>query len=368
MGIYLKGDVYWFIKQHKGRRIEQSLYTKIKREAEKRYAGILPTITDGSYFAAPKQVPTLHEVMERYMNQVSPLQKGHSRNEAICKYWCDFFGVNLSMSDVTKSLLSSYKAKRLTGEIIHQNRKASESTVKKELSFLRQVFSHAANEWEDEWSGYFKTFVNPIKKVIKGLKDNERTRYITQKEANNLARYMPEWLFNIVIIAAETGYRRGKLAKLLKSQVDLDSGWINASQNSAREKNVRPVKMTSVLKQHLKNILRKTNVDSEYLFSDENGKVYSPNRISIAFGRACKAAGIKDLRLHDLRHDFATRLINAGASLYQVQHQLAHSDPRQTQRYAHLDPGNQSVVDKIDGTGTTTILLQSKERELQHVP
>lgn len=84
---------------------------------------------------------------------------------------------------------------------------------------------------------------------------------------------------------------------------------------------------------------------------------------SVEFGRACKAAGVHDLHLHDLRHDFASRLINAGASLYQVQHQLAHSDPRTTQRYAHLLPENKNVVDKIDVTGTTTVLLQSKEKE-----
>lgn len=85
------------------------------------------------------------------------------------------------------------------------------------------------------------------------------------------------------------------------------------------------------------------------------------------------SSGILQLSLpkfaaHNLRHDFATRLINAGASVYQVQHQLAHSDPGMTQRYAHLLPENQNVVDKIDGKGTTIILLQSKEKELRQVP
>jgi integrase len=150
----------------------------------------------------------------------------------------------------------------------------------------------------------------------------------------------------------------------MKSQIDLDSGWINVPQKKAREKNARPIKMTAVVKQFLAKVLEKSHSGSLYVFSDQNGEPFSPNRISVAFGRACKAAGIHDLHLHDLRHDFASRLINAGATLYQVQHQLAHRDPRQTQRYAHLDPGNRNVVKMIDGTGTTTILLQSKEKEL----
>jgi len=152
---------------------------------------------------------------------------------------------------------------------------------------------------------------------------------------------------------------------LLNTQIDFNSGWINIPQKKAREKNARPVKMTNVVRQYLAKILKKSNADNPFVFTDENGNPCQPNWISVAFGRACKAAEIQDLRYHDLRHDFATRLINAGSSLYQVQHQLSHSDPRISQRYAHLLPENQTVVERIDGTGTTTILLQSKEKELQ---
>jgi len=79
--------------------------------------------------------------------------------------------------------------------------------------------------------------------------------------------------------------------------------------------------------------------------------------------RACERAGIQNLRFHDLRHDFATLLINNGASLYQVQHALGHKDQRMSQRYAHLLPENRDVVNYIEGKGTTTILLQSEEDE-----
>lgn len=350
------------IKQHKGKKVEVSLYTKVKRVAERRFAEILPTIIDGSYFAVPKKVPTVREVMDRYMREVSPMQKGHDRNKAIYEYWCDFFGDCLLMSDVNRSLLSTYKAKRLNGELMHGKRKAGESTVKKELSYLRQVFSHASDAWEEDWGGYFTNYVNPVKKVIKGMSDNARTRYVIKDEALALAKTLPEWLFDIVIVSCETGLRRGKLARLLKTELDFDSGWINLPQKTSREKNARPIKMTKVVRKFLLKVLERSGPKSLYLFTDEDGNPYSLNRISVAFGRACKAAGISNLRLHDLRHDFATRLINAGSSLFQVQHQLAHSDPRQTQRYAHLLPENQNVVDKIDGTGTTTILLRSKKK------
>jgi integrase len=49
-------------------------------------------------------------------------------------------------------------------------------------------------------------------------------------------------------------------------------------------------------------------------------------------------AGLPGLRLHDLRHSFASFLVNRGASLYVVQNLLGHSNPSMTQRYAHLVP------------------------------
>ena len=46
--------------------------------------------------------------------------------------------------------------------------------------------------------------------------------------------------------------------------------------------------------------------------------------------------GLKDVRVHDLRHTFASFLVNSGHSLYEVQKMLGHADPRTTMRYAHL--------------------------------
>ena len=52
---------------------------------------------------------------------------------------------------------------------------------------------------------------------------------------------------------------------------------------------------------------------------------------------ACrKRAGLPEFRIHDLRHSFASFLVNAGRSLYEVQQLLGHADIRTTSRYAHL--------------------------------
>jgi integrase len=52
--------------------------------------------------------------------------------------------------------------------------------------------------------------------------------------------------------------------------------------------------------------------------------------------RIRQRAGLEDVRLHDLRHSFASFLVNGGVSLYIVQALLGHANARTTQRYAHL--------------------------------
>ncbi len=79
-------------------------------------------------------------------------------------------------------------------------------------------------------------------------------------------------------------------------------------------------------------------IRSSYVFCRPDGKRYV--EIKGAFRRALKAAGIEDFRFHDLRHCFASALVQRGVDLYQVQRLLGHKDGRMTQRYAHLSPEN----------------------------
>jgi hypothetical protein len=51
------------------------------------------------------------------------------------------------------------------------------------------------------------------------------------------------------------------------------------------------------------------------------------------------SVGLRDVRVHDLRHSFASALVNRGATLFDVQKLLGHSSPKMTERYSHLTPG-----------------------------
>ena len=81
-----------------------------------------------------------------------------------------------------------------------------------------------------------------------------------------------------------------------------------------------------------------------------------------AFIRACKAAGIEDFSLHDLRHTFASQLRINGADLHTVGQLLGHKDLRMTARYSHLSPEYLgAAASKLDDVFTGALTLGQGE-------
>ncbi len=80
-----------------------------------------------------------------------------------------------------------------------------------------------------------------------------------------------------------------------------------------------------------------TNGKSEWLFTSSRGDGYQRmTTINKVWQEIRKDAGLPWLRLHDLRHNFASFLVNSGRTLYEVQQILGHAQSQVTERYAHL--------------------------------
>ena len=95
------------------------------------------------------------------------------------------------------------------------------------------------------------------------------------------------------------------------------------------------------------------------------GRAASLSHLPIRFGfllswnTARNEAGLADVRIHDLRHSFASFLVNAGRSLYEVQKILGHTQVKTTQRYAHLAQG--TLIDAADEVAKAVPLLIAAE-------
>lgn len=158
------------------------------------------------------------------------------------------------------------------------------------------------------------------------------------------------------------GLRRGELAGLKWSAVDLDAGVVrvietrvvvDARATSSTPKTAagrRAVKLDAGLVAELRrhreivNLERQvagdTWTDTGFVFVDELGEPYRPELISRTFARLARQAGLRQIRLHDLRHTAASLMLAAGESPKVVAEILGHSSPVITQVvYQHLMPG-----------------------------
>jgi integrase len=128
-----------------------------------------------------------------------------------------------------------------------------------------------------------------------------------------------------------TGARKREVLDARWCDIDTArSFWRIPVTKSGRERHV-PLSTAAV--ELLQSVSRRRNC--EWIFA--NPQTLKPYvSVFISWNTARTAAGLSDVRMHDLRHSFASFLVNAGCSLYEVQKILGHASVVMTQRYSHL--------------------------------
>tara|TARA_R110000868_G_scaffold144960_1_gene364466 strand:- start:10950 stop:12170 length:1221 start_codon:yes stop_codon:yes gene_type:complete len=147
-----------------------------------------------------------------------------------------------------------------------------------------------------------------------------------------------DYLKPMIIIALNTGVRRSELLNLKRQDINLEQGtlFVEKSKNYL----ARHIPLNKAAKQALAQWLKPTQrMNSRYVFPNLSQPEKPLKSVKKAWTKIIKEdAGIEDFRWHDLRHDFASRLVMKNVSLYVVQKLLGHRKIEQTMKYAHLAP------------------------------
>jgi integrase len=91
----------------------------------------------------------------------------------------------------------------------------------------------------------------------------------------------------------------------------------------------------------------------DFLVIDSKGKQFDQHEIRRTHWRVCERAGVREIRVHDLRHTYASHYIMNGGGLAELQMLLGHSTPQMTQKYAHLAPGFLESKAKVVSFGSS---------------
>jgi integrase len=181
---------------------------------------------------------------------------------------------------------------------------------------------------------------NPVKE-IKNLKDdNKIERYLTEQQIidllNAVRQSNSEMLQYIVLFLIYTGARKREVLDARWRDIDwAQKSWRIPKTKSGKVRHVPLSTGAMKLLEHLRLQIREGLLNEQPIFANPNtGQPFVS--FFFSWNNARKRAGLPDFRIHDLRHSFASYLVNAGRSLYEVQELLGHADIKTTSRYAHL--------------------------------
>lgn len=225
--------------------------------------------------------------------------------------------------------MDAVTAERVAVVISRANLRLSAATVNRLLVLLRYMFNLAIR-WHTVGVVSNPTASHKLKRL-----SNHRERFLSAAETQQLivaVNASPNPMLRYIIpFLLLTGARKREVLDACWRDVDRErSFWRIPITKSGRERHV-PLSAAAIAL--LDTVPRRRHCD--WIFA--NPKTLKPYvSIFSSWNTARTAAGLAEVRVHDLRHSFASFLVNAGCSLYEVQKILGHSSVVMTQRYSHL--------------------------------
>ena len=238
------------------------------------------------------------------------------------------------------------------------------------LARLRHLFNWAITENISDSSPFKRGDVTVVK--LDHRAESERTRRLQPAEPGRngepdkpgeeerLLLHASGHLRALIVAALSTGCRLGELLGLQWSQIRRDQDglarWVvlPASKTKTHEERVLPI--SSNLRAELE--MRRTDPRGEelppdaYVFGNEVGE--QVKSLKTAWRNTCRRAGIVDLRFHDLRREFACRLLESSADLHDVKDFLGHANIATTSRYLNLRVGQGASPGRWNGLNLQT--------------
>ena len=269
---------------------------------------------------------TLGVLVQRYRDMVTPRKKVRENETLVLNAFLRRPICRKTLNELRAVDFAAYRDWRL--------KTIKPTTLKRELSVIRNVFVVAKREWG------FPIRENPIDRLAFKAPDQRRERRLRNGEYERLieaarSRKNP-YIIPIINFAIETGMRRGEILAMRWDHVDLKQRSVLILQTKNGHTRTIPLSTRAV------KILEGLSRTWDRVFP------VSGNAVRLAWGRVAKKAGIDDLHFHDLRHEAVSRFFEFGLTTPEVALISGHRDMRMLFRYSH--PQRAAVIKKLDQT------------------
>lgn len=286
-----RGPAQWRVQvRRKGWPVQTETF-ETKKEAQDWATKVEAGMVEGTFVDLSEvKKTTLYDVLDRFKREITPTHKG---------WLAEQYRISMLMRHpIALRILASLRAVDFANYRDERLKQVSPATVRHEL----MVFSMVLNHCRKEWSMPVQNFILDIKKPAVS---NERKRRLVNDEESRLLTAIDEVgsgdLRLAVVLAIETGMRRSEVFGLTWGNVDLSNQIIRLG--NTKNGDARTVPLTVAAEAALRTHPRALHTPRIFSFKRADD-------ITNGLIRACKQAGITDLRVHDLRHEAASRFAN----------------------------------------------------------
>ena len=307
---------------------------------------------------ARKAVITYTEFFDsHYLPFATSRKRSWKRDEELFRLRIKGVFGNKRLNELTRQQIQTFHASVKTEGL-------SAASADHHLKLIRHSLNLAV-EWgmlERNPAAGIKQF-NEDNKVEHYLDDDELDRLVSVLRAND-----PPMVCQVALFLLSTGARLSEALNADWAHIDRRSGVWRIPATNSKSKRVRSIPLNTSAMEVLDQL--GTEGKSEHLFINlqTTERLTAVNKV---WGRLRVKAGLPHLRLHDLRHQFASFLVNAGHTIYEVQKILGHSDTKVTERYAHLslrtlEKASNSASDALMGAGRGVVVAEMLEAAYVH--
>jgi integrase len=269
-----------------------------------------------------RSIPTLAElVRDRYLPHVKSYKRSWRTDETMLRIHI--------LPIVGPQYVDQIRAEPIAALVEKmREKKYSTGTTNRAVIVLRHIFN-LARKWrvpgvtENPTAG-INLAPDVNRERFLSLEEAQRLIVSIEQDENNVAA-------NAIMLLLLSGARRNEITYAKWEHVDLEKRTLLVPLSKSGKP--RSIALNGAAVELLRAI--QTTSRNDYVFPSPTTGRPSPS-LYFPWQRIRMRAGLPDLRLHDLRHSFASFLVNRGVSLYVVQGLLGHGNTRYTQRYAHL--------------------------------
>jgi len=301
-------------------------------QAKKVLAEHTQEIVSGKYLAVDKPRVTFTEAAESFLAFSKARKKSHRRDLISVRHLTAFFG-NRPLESLNPSAVEDYLASR-RAEAGRKGKTLMGSTLNREIACLKTIARRAMLDRLIDR--------NPVE-GLRMFREQSRNRTLTPEEYQRLLENCSLHYRPVVMLAYDTGMRRGEILGLKWDQVDLKAGVISLRADETKTQENREIPLDGALKALIAGIPK--TLGSPYVFTFRGHGLTDPKT---AFLRACQRASIPDFRFHDLRHCAVTNFRKAGVSDSTIMSISGHKTYAVFRRYDRIDRGDrQEALERV---------------------